>query len=137
MSPPALAQSVVIPQRGDARGQLAIVELGQTLPFPVRRVYWIHDATPQSERGYHAHRQLRQLLVCVAGSVELELTDGKSKETLRLDAFSQGVVLGSGVWRVLRNFSPDCILVVLTDREYNEADYIRDYAEFLQAFPHA
>jgi hypothetical protein len=69
--------------------------------------------------------------------MELELTDGKSKETLRLDAFSQGVVLGAGVWRVLRNFSPDCILVVLADREYDEADYIRDYAKFLQAFPHA
>jgi hypothetical protein len=137
MSPPALAQSVAIPQRGDARGQLAIAELGQSLPFPVRRVYWIHDAAPQSERGNHAHRELRQLVVCVAGSVELELTDGKSKETLRLDAFSQGVVLGAGVWRVLRNFSPDCILVVLADREYDEADYIRDYAEFLQAFPHA
>ena len=76
-------------------------------------------------------------MVCVAGSVELELTDGKTKETILLDAFSRGVVLGAGVWRVLRNFSPDCILVVLADREYDEADYIRDYAEFLQAFPHA
>jgi dTDP-4-dehydrorhamnose 3,5-epimerase len=76
-------------------------------------------------------------VVCVAGSVELELTDGKTKETILLDAFSRGVVLGAGVWRVLRNFSPDCILVVLADREYDEADYIRDYAEFLQAFPHA
>jgi hypothetical protein len=134
---PQLFQSVEIPRRGDARGQLAIVELGQALPFPVRRVYWIHDATACAERGYHAHRELRQLVVCVAGSVELELTDGKTKETILLDAFSRGVILGAGVWRVLRGFSPDCILVVLADREYDETDYIRDYAEFLQAFPHA
>jgi hypothetical protein len=134
---PQLFQSVEIPRRGDARGQLAIVELGQALPFPVRRVYWIHDATACAERGNHAHRELRQLVVCVAGSVELELTDGKTKETILLDAFSRGVILGAGVWRVLRGFSPDCILVVLADREYDEADYIRDYAEFLQAFPHA
>jgi len=135
--PVSIYQSVEIPRRGDTRGQLAIAELGQALPFPVRRVYWIHDVAARSERGYHAHRQLRQLVVCVAGSVELELTDGKTKETILLDAFSRGVILGAGVWRVLRGFSPDCILVVLADREYDEADYIRDYAEFLQAFPHA
>ena len=79
-----LVQLVDIPQRGDARGALSVAELGGALPFAVRRVYWIHSTKPGVSRGFHAHKQLRQLCVCVAGSVRLSLFDGRRKIAARV-----------------------------------------------------
>ena len=73
----SLIQLVPIPQHGDARGQLAVVELGGALPFVIRRAYWIHGTKPGVSRGFHAHKKLRQLCVCVAGSVKVNRFDGQ------------------------------------------------------------
>jgi len=131
MSTPApLVQLVDIPQRGDARGQLSVAELGGALPFPVRRVYWIHWTNPGVSRGFHAHKKLHQLCVCVAGSVRLSLFDGKSEESVVLDSSAKGLLIGPGIWREMHDFSPDCVLMVFADAEYDEADYIRDREVF-------
>jgi dTDP-4-dehydrorhamnose 3,5-epimerase-like enzyme len=132
----ALLQLVEIPQRGDARGSLSIVEMGKTLPFTVKRAYWIHGTRPCVSRGYHAHKELRQLFCCLRGQVTLSVSDGLTKEEVVIKAFGQAAVLGPGLWRVMSNFSEDCILMVLADREYDEADYIRDYEEFRRAKKH-
>jgi dTDP-4-dehydrorhamnose 3,5-epimerase len=129
---PSLIQPVDIPQRGDARGQLSVAELGGELPFPVRRVYWIHGTTPGVSRGFHAHKKLRQLCVCVAGSVRLSLFDGKSEESVVLDSSTKGLLIGPGLWREMHDFSPDCVLMVFADAEYDEADYIRDRDQFIR-----
>ncbi|MEY2751996.1 MAG: hypothetical protein RLZZ550_1967 [Verrucomicrobiota bacterium] len=128
----ALVQYVDIPQRGDARGGLAVAELGGALPFPVRRVYWIHGTKPGVSRGFHAHRELRQLCVCVAGSVRLRLFDGRREEDALLDSSAKGLLIGPGLWREMHDFSPDCVLMVFADAEYDEADYIRDRDQFIR-----
>jgi len=131
MNPP-LVQLVDIPQRGDARGGLSVAELGGALPFPVRRVYWIHGTTPGVSRGFHAHKKLRQLCVCVTGSVRMSLFDGGREESIVLDTFTKGLLIGPGLWREMHDFSPDCVLMVFANAEYDEADYIRDRQEFVR-----
>ena len=128
----SLVQLVDIPQRGDARGGLSVVELGGALPFPVRRVYWIHGTKPDVSRGFHAHKKLHQLCVCVAGSVRLSLYDGSREESVILDSSLKGLLIGPGLWREIHDFSPDCVLMVFADAEYDEADYIRDRVEFIR-----
>jgi len=129
---PSLLQIVDIPQRGDARGKLSVVELGGVLPFPVRRVYWIHGTKTGVSRGFHAHKKLSQLCVCVAGSVRLSLFDGRREEDVVLDTSAKGLLIGPGLWREMHDFSPDCVLVVFADAEYDEADYIRDRDQFIR-----
>ena len=128
-----LIQLVDIPQRGDARGQLSIAELGGALPFPVRRVYWIHGTKPGVSRGFHAHKKLRQLCVCVAGSVRMSLFDGKSEESVVLDSNAKGLLIGPGLWREMHDFSPDCVLMVFADSEYKESDYIKSKEDFIRS----
>ena len=131
MSGPLL-QFVEIPQRGDARGQLAVAELGGALPFVVRRIYWIYGTKPGVSRGFHAHKKLRQLCVCVAGSVRLSLFDGRREEGVILDSSAKGILIGPGLWREMHDFSSDCVLMVFADTEYDAADYIRDRQEFIR-----
>ena len=128
----SLIQLVPIPQHGDARGQLAVVELGGALPFVIRRAYWIHGTKPGVSRGFHAHKKLRQLCVCVAGSVKVSLFDGQREESIVLDSPASGLLIGPGLWREMHDFSPDCVLMIFTDSEYNEADYIRDRDQFIR-----
>ena len=128
----SLVQLVDIPQRGDARGALSVAELGGVLPFAVRRVYWIHGTNPGVSRGFHAHRKLRQLCVCVAGSVRLSLFDGHREESVVLDSSAKGLLIGPGLWREMHDFSTDCVLMVFADAEYDEADYIRDREAFIR-----
>jgi dTDP-4-dehydrorhamnose 3,5-epimerase-like enzyme len=127
-----LVQLVDIPQRGDARGQLSVVEVGGALPFIIRRVYWIHGTRPGVSRGFHAHKKLRQLCVCVAGSVKVSLFDGLREESVVLDSPANGLLIGPGLWREMHDFSPDCVLIIFADTQYDETDYIRDRAEFIK-----
>ena len=128
----SLVQLVDIPQRGDARGGLSVAEIGGALPFPVRRVYWIHGTNQGISRGFHAHKKLRQLCVCVAGSVRLSLFDGYREESVLLDSHAKGLLIGPGLWREMHDFSPDCVLMVFASAEYDEADYIRDRDQFIR-----
>jgi dTDP-4-dehydrorhamnose 3,5-epimerase-like enzyme len=128
-----LVQLVPIPQRGDARGSLSVAELGGALPFVVRRVYWIHGTKPGVSRGFHAHKQLHQLCVCVAGSVRIVLFDGQREEDVTLNSSAQGLLIGPDLWREMHDFSPDCVLMVFASAEYDETDYIRDRSQFIQA----
>jgi dTDP-4-dehydrorhamnose 3,5-epimerase-like enzyme len=128
-----LVQLVPIPQRGDVRGSLSVAELGGALPFVVRRVYWIHGTKPGVSRGFHAHKQLHQLCVCVAGSVRIVLFDGQREEDVTLNSSAQGLLIGPDLWREMHDFSPDCVLMVFASAEYDETDYIRDRSQFIQA----
>ena len=130
MSP--LIQWVAIPQHGDARGQLSVVELGGALPFVVRRIYWIHGTKLGVSRGFHAHKKLRQLCVCVAGSVRVSLFDGNREGSVVLDSPAQGLFIGPDLWHEMHDFSTDCVIVVFADAEYDEADYIRDREAFVR-----
>ena len=115
---------------GDDRGSLIAIEAEKSVPFPVRRVYYIFGTKEGVERGFHAHKALNQVAVAVTGFCEMVLDDGQSETTVLLDSAEKGVLIGPGMWRVMRNFSPDCVLLILADQHYDEADYIRNYDEF-------
>ena len=115
---------------GDERGSLIAIEAEKSVPFPIRRVYYIFATKEGVERGFHAHKALNQVAVAVSGSCEMVLDDGECETSVLLDSALKGVLIGPGVWRVMRNFSSDCVLLVLADQHYDEADYIRDYEEF-------
>jgi len=115
---------------GDERGSLIAIEAEKSVPFPVRRVYYIFGTQAGVERGFHAHKALNQVAVAVTGSCEMVLDDGQSETTVLLNSSEKGVLIGPGMWRVMRNFSADCVLLVLADLHYDEADYIRDYDAF-------
>lgn len=117
---------------GDDRGALIALEEGRNVPFTVRRVYYMFDTKPDVRRGMHAHRNLRQLVVAVRGSCRFLLDDGVEQIEVVLDNPAQGILLESMVWREMYDFSEDCVLMVLADTLYDESDYIRDRAVFLE-----
>lgn len=123
-------QFLQLQTHGDDRGSLISLEEGKNIPFQVKRVYYMFDTGQGVKRGYHAHKSLKQVAVAVRGSCRFLLDDGKEKIDFRLDNPCQGLLIESFVWRVMYDFSPDCVLMVLADSLYDETDYVRDYATF-------
>lgn len=119
---------------GDERGSLVAVEIGidKAVPFDIKRIYYIYHTEQGVSRGYHAHRSLKQIAICVAGKCRMTLDDGKSREEVWLDSPTRGLVIEDMVWREMHEFSRDCVLLVLASEHYDESDYIRDYKEFVK-----
>jgi dTDP-4-dehydrorhamnose 3,5-epimerase-like enzyme len=120
---------------GDQRGSLVAVEIGmeKAVPFDIKRVYYIYHTAKGVSRGYHAHKNLKQVAICLAGKCRMVLDDGTSREEVWLESPTKGLVIEDGIWREMHDFSEDCVLLVLASEHYDEADYIRDYDEFLKA----
>lgn len=116
---------------GDERGSLVALEGNKTVPFEIKRVYYIFYTGQGVSRGFHAHRNLQQLAICVTGSCRFVLDDGSLREEIVLDSSTTGLFIDKLVWREMHDFSADCVLMVLADQYYDENDYIRDYQEFL------
>ncbi len=116
---------------GDERGKLVSLESNKNLPFAIKRVYYMFDTSPDEPRGFHAHKELEQLVIAIDGACEFVLDDGKSKESLWLNRPDFGLYIGKNMWREMRNFSYGCKLMILASDYYDESEYIRDYAEFL------
>lgn len=127
-----LAKTIELPSFCDHRGCLVVMNLGQSIPFEVKRVYWIYNTIDQP-RGFHAHKNLKQLAICVSGSCQFILDDGENKKEIKLNHPHQGLIIESMVWREIHAFSDDCVLLVLASQFFSEDDYIRDYQEFLNA----
>ncbi|OHU90685.1 MULTISPECIES: sugar 3,4-ketoisomerase [Pseudoalteromonas] len=117
----------------DDRGSLVALESLKNIPFDIKRVYYIFDTLAGGSRGYHAHKDLQQIAVCLSGSCRFILDDGKTKESVVLDSPRQGLHIGSMVWREMHDFSNDCVLLVLASEHYSEDDYIRNYSDFIGA----
>lgn len=115
---------------GDNRGSLIALENGHNLPFDVKRVYYIYGTKSGVSRGFHAHRKLKQVLIAVSGSVTIKCEYNGQHKEYALNRPDEGLVIEGLVWREMHDFSPDCVLLVLADEYYNEADYIRDYDLF-------
>lgn len=114
----------------DRKGNLSVVENGVTLPFDVRRVYYLYDVPGGESRGAHAHKELSQLIVAASGSFNVVLDDGKCKRTFFLNRPNIGLYVKPGMWRDLCDFSSGGVCMVLASHPYDESDYIRDYNEF-------
>ena len=120
-------------QKGDERGQLIALEaLSEQVPFEVKRVYYIFDTTPGTVRGNHAHKNLKQVLICVSGActITCEMPDG-TKTEYRLDWPNRGLLIEGLVWRQMKDFSKDAVLIVRASDHYDEIDYIRSYDIFI------
>jgi len=128
----SLINIVDLPSLGDERGGLIALEGGNPLPFEIKRVYYIFDTKKEVSRGFHAHKNLRQLAVCVKGSCRFVLDNGKEREETILNSFTKGLIIESLTWREMHDFSEDCVLLVLASSYYDEYDYIRNYNEFLK-----
>ena len=115
----------------ECKGNLTVVENGETLPFDVKRVYYLYDVPGGESRGAHAHRDLEQLIVAASGSFKVTLDDGKCKRTFFLNRPYQGLYVKPGMWRDLEDFSSGAVCMVLASEVYQAEDYIRDYQEFL------
>lgn len=116
----------------DRKGNLSVVENGITLPFDVKRVYYIYDVPGGESRGAHAHKALSQLIVAASGSFCVTLDDGRAKQTFFLNRPYQGLYVKPGIWRDLTDFSSGAVCMVLASEKYCEEDYIRDYDEYLE-----
>lgn len=116
----------------DRKGNISVVENGKTVPFDVKRVYYLYDVPGGEERGAHAHKELCQLLVAASGSFNVTLDDGNVKRTFTLNRPYQGLLIVPGIWRTLDDFSSGSVCLVLASMVYDAADYIRDYSEYLK-----
>lgn len=118
---------------GDDRGSLiALEQQSANIPFEIKRVYYIFNTKQEIRRGFHAHKKLKQVIICTSGSCQILLDDGKDQQTVCLDTPKQGLYIEGIIWREMFDFSPDCVLMVLASNIYDESDYIRNYDEFIQ-----
>jgi len=117
---------------GDDRGSLIAIEEGYNAPFEIKRVYYIFDTKEGVERGFHAHINLKQMAIVVKGSCTFVIDNGQTREEIELNCPNNGLLIEGLLWREMKNFSQDCVLMVLASEHYDESDYIRDYNEFLK-----
>ncbi|WP_035690566.1 sugar 3,4-ketoisomerase [Flavobacterium sp. F52] len=122
-------QLIEIPKIQDRRGNLSVVE-GNTIPFVSKRVYYLYDVPSGSKRGGHAHIEQQELLIALSGSFDVVLKDGKNTKTITLNKPNIGLLIVSGIWRELKNFSSGSVCLVLSSGEFSEEDYIREYKKF-------
>ncbi|MGC1183503.1 sugar 3,4-ketoisomerase [Legionella sp.] len=117
---------------GDLRGSLISIEQGTNIPFSLKRAYYIFDTKSGVSRGFHAHKNLQQVAICVKGKCRIVLDDGRTREEFWLKSPNKGLLIDNMVWREMHDFSEDCVLVVFANELYSESDYIRDYNKFIK-----
>lgn len=126
----SLIKFIDFPALGDERGSLVALESEKTVPFPIKRVYYIFGTNAGVSRGFHAHKRLQQVALCITGKCRMILDDGRQRNEVWLDSPNKGLIIGDLVWREMHDFSEDCVLLVLASEHYDEDDYMRDYDEF-------
>ena len=119
-----------IPKIENNLGNIAVIE-NDTIPFEVKRVYYLYDIPSSAVRGGHAHKKLTQVLIAISGSFDVILDNGKVKEKVTLNKPDKGLLIENYTWRELENFSSGAVCLVLASTNYSEEDYIRDFDEFL------
>lgn len=113
-------------------GHLTPIESGRDIPFAIKRIYYLTRVPENTIRGFHAHRQLEQVLLCLNGKVTISVSTPYEKQMITLNDPAKGLYIGPMVWREMYDFSPGSVLVVLASEHYDEADYIRDYRKYCE-----
>lgn len=121
-----------IPIAHDQRGNLSVVESGETIPFEIKRLYYLYDVPGGASRGGHAHRKLKQLIIAASGSFDVILDDGKTRQKFSLNRSYRGLFIPTMTWREIENFSSGAVCMVLASEHYDKNDYIYDYSEFVR-----
>lgn len=120
-----------LPKIFDPRGNLTVAEGMSQVPFDVRRVYWTYDVPSGESRGGHAHKHCRELIIAISGSFTVTLDNGAERKAFHLNHPWQGLLVERNVWRTLDDFSSGAVCLVLASDPFEEADYIRDYGEYI------
>ncbi len=128
-----LGRIITLNKIADPRGNLSVAEQLKDVPFRVSRVYWTYDIPAGSLRGGHAHRHCREFIIAVNGSFCVTLDDGSQRQPYQLNRPYLGLLVDTGIWRTLDDFSAGSVCLVLAEDPYDEADYIYDYEEFMQS----
>ncbi len=123
---------IELPKITDPRGNLTVAEANKNVPFDIKRTYWVYDVPGGECRGGHAHKQCLEFIVAVSGSFHVTLDNGKEKQTYLLNHPWQGLLVDTGVWRTLDDFSSGAVCMVLTSEKFEEEDYIREYDDYLK-----
>ncbi|MDT8869689.1 sugar 3,4-ketoisomerase [Vibrio fluvialis] len=126
-----LIRFIEFPIIGDERGSLVALESMKDIPFDIKRVYYLYGMQSDIPRGFHAHKNLVQIAICVKGSCDILMDNGIKKEVVNLSSPSRGLIINTMQWHEMSNFSNDCVLLVIASDVYDESDYIRDYKTFL------
>lgn len=129
----ARCRVIELPRIPDERGNLTFLEGGRHIPFGIERVYWIYDVPGGEVRGGHAYRRLHEFIIALSGAFDIELDDGASRRIVSLNRPDRGLYVTPFVWRQVRNFSTNSVCLIAASAPYDEADYFRDYAEFVVA----
>jgi len=124
---------IELPKIYEPRGNLTFIEGDNHIPFDIRRVYYLYDVPGGAERGGHAHKALHQLIIAMSGSFDVLLDDGRNKQRFHLNRSYFGLYVCPMIWRELDNFSSGSVCLVLASNVYDEADYYRNYAEYVAA----
>ncbi len=128
-----IGKLIDLPKITDPRGNLTVAEQLKNVPFEIARVYWTYDVPAGESRGGHAHKRLKQVIVALNGSFEVILDNGHERETYLLNHPWQGLLVETGIWRTLEDFSTGAVCMVLASDFYDHDEYIYDYDEFLAA----
>ncbi|EGR0049864.1 WxcM-like domain-containing protein [Vibrio vulnificus] len=126
-----LIRWIDFPVIGDERGSLVALEANKLIPFDIKRVYYLFGMQSDLPRGFHAHRELVQVAVCLKGNCDILMDNAQEKEIVKLNSPNQGLVIDVMQWHEMNNFSNDCVLLILASDYYDESDYIRSYDEFI------
>ncbi len=121
-----------LPKIIDPRGNLTVAEQMHDIPFDVKRVYWVYDVPSGENRGGHAHKDCREFIIAVSGSFTVTLDDGKETKTFLLNHPYQGLLVETGIWRTLEDFSSSAVCLVLASDLFDEEDYIREYEDYIK-----
>ncbi|EKD24805.1 MAG: sugar isomerase [uncultured bacterium (gcode 4)] len=125
---------IELPKKSDERGSLSFMESHKQIPFDIKRVYYIYDLkNDKNIRWEHAHHETEQVIFCIHGSVILWFDDGQEKKEIKMTEPNIGVYIPINMWHYMKDFSDWCILLVVASQHYDEKDYIRNYADFLQS----
>jgi hypothetical protein len=121
-----------VPKIEDPRGNLSVIE-NDVIPFEMKRVYYLYDVPSGAERGGHSHKQQHEFLVALSGSFDVILHDGQHEKVVTLNKPFEGLLISNGIWRELKNFSSGAVCLVIASAVFEEDDYIRTFADFLQS----
>lgn len=121
-----------LPRIQDQRGNLTFLESGRHVPFVIHRTYWIYDVPGGAHRGGHAYATLQEFVIALSGSFDVDVSDGMEKRTFTLNRSYSGLYVPPMIWRQLGNFSTNAVCLVVASAPYDEADYVRDYGQFIR-----
>ena len=127
----SLVKWIDLQESSDERGFLTVAESGTHIPFEIKRIYYLSKLSSGQPRGFHAHKQLEQVAVCVSGYCKVLLDYGNQKECVELSSSSKALRIEKMVWHEMHDFSEDCIFLVFASEHYDESDYIRSYQDFI------